>query len=487
MTFEPFPSQIDDLEQLRANNYTGLIVAEPGYGKSVTALMAIKDSGAEQTLIIAPQSTHLTAWDKDARLVLGHGVRIVGKSNKAQKAALQDLEWGVPGLFIVTPQLFTRTDISMWAPDYCVVDEGHILSTPGKAGQRKLSGYSVKDNPISQRAKMRLFLSGTPFRNKFENSWGVMRFLWPELYRRNEVAYDNYYGFLNARMTSEDVFAGRKPEGGIRTVKKWLVESNPGQLLEEAPCVIRHFRRSACCKHHSPNGFLKMEEANVVERTVELTAEQKRIIKDFENQGLAWIQDHPYSVDLPITLQQRIRQTCLAVPSLSFTGELDEYGVEKVVFEYQADNQSSFADEVENILEQIGDETAVIYLESQKFAKALTERLKANGVSAFEFSGATTKTRMKDFQEWGTKYRVCVAVVSAFSTGTDGAQRVCRNEIWLQVPVDDVLSIQGEARLERTGGTQQVQRFRVYDDFGYARGMYDQKLTERMGLQRSLM
>lgn len=486
MTFQPYPFQEKDLATLKENNFTGLLAVEMGGGKSVSSLLAVRESGANQTLIIAPKSTHATAWDADAKMALGQEVRVMGNGTKAQRQAISDFEWGGKGLFAVTPQMFTRADISLWRPEFLISDEIHTLNNPGSAGQRKLSGFSAKDSPISSQSGMRLALSGTPARNNFERLWSVMRFLWPELNQRGQVAYDNPWAWNLSRMTSENVFAGRKPTGEIRTVKKWLVEKEPGKLFREAPCVIQHLRRETCCDDPThQGGFLKHDAPNVTRRVVEISAKQKKIIRELEEQGLAWLNERPMVVDLPLTLQQRIRQTCLGVPTLEPTGELDEYGVPKMNVLFTHDTTSSFADAVEDTLEHWGDETAIIFMSSQKFAAALTERLNRKGFKAFEFSGATSKTRMGDLEKFGVDYRVMVATIESVGVGTNGIQRVCNNEIWVERSTDETNNAQGESRTDRLGSRGQTQRVIIEDSLGYAAGRYSEQVEKRMQLARS--
>lgn len=509
MTYKPYAFQEKDLAKLREHNYTGLLAIQPGGGKTATALFSARDSGASQTLIVAPKSTFNTAWKSTTPNILGVEARVIGNGVKDQRAAMSDLEWGVPGVYLTSPQLFTVSDISMWKPDLLVVDEVHQLNKAGGKGQRKLSGFSAKDDPISKQVGASLSLSGTPARSSFERMWAICRLHWPELYSRGQVGYDNYYSWLLDRMTSEEIptafewvpctWSEYRSRGEVygkviqgiphlgkttRTNKKWLLEKEPGRLFSEMPCVIQHFRREQCCEFH-PNGFLDMEKPNEVERVVELAPGQKRIIKELEDQGLTWIEDNPFVVDLPMTLQQRIRQVCLAEPTLEYTGELDEYGIPKTTLNYPEDFKSSFFEETLNILDQLGDEPVVIYLSSQRFAHVLTKRLIAAGISAFEYSGKTSKSREEDLKGFGTKFRVIVGIVSALGTGTDSLQHVSNNEVWLEVPVDDVDTQQAMGRLERMGQRKQVQRFWIHDDLGYSQGMFSTKLAKRLEVARS--
>ncbi len=205
----PMPHQVADTYKLRANNYTGLLNVEPGGGKTASSLFSARDSGASRILIIAPDQTHRSAWTPTVGAILGQEARTVGNTGKAKKAALMDMNFGYPGVYLTTPQLMTSADISDWSGDLLITDEGHLLNNAKAKGQRKWSGYHVSDGPpLSHRFGMRMFLSGTSWRNNFERAWATMRYLWPEQMYRGQVAHDNYYMWLNDRMTYEDIVKG---------------------------------------------------------------------------------------------------------------------------------------------------------------------------------------------------------------------------------------------------------------------------------------
>src|SRR5699024_6355033 len=250
---ELYEWQKRDVEELKQNGFIGLNNSQPGAGKTVVAVQCIRESGAELTLVIAPQSTHTSAWIPTVRELLGEEARIIGRSRKAEKQALLEFEMGFPGIYLVTPQLFTRSDVSQWAGDLVICDEIHMLGKPGAVGQKKLSGYNSPaiDKPISQRFAMRIALSGTPMRNTFDRMWSVTRFLWPELNKRGEIAAINHYMWKADRMTSAEIVTGFDRDRGERkTAKKWLREREPGRLLSEMPCVVGHYRRERCCEYH---------------------------------------------------------------------------------------------------------------------------------------------------------------------------------------------------------------------------------------------
>lgn len=489
MTMTPMPHQVADTYKMRANNYTALLNVEPGGGKTASSLFAARDSGASRILIIAPDQTHRSAWQPTVESILDTEARTIGNTGKGKKSALFDWEIGLPGVFLSSPQFMTRTDVSEWSGDMVITDEGHLLNNAKSKGQRKWSGYSAQDGqPLSQRFDSRLFLSGTSWRNNFERAWATMRYLWPELYRRGEVGWDNYYAWMNSRMTHENVYTNQRDANGQpKVVKQFLNEEFPGKLISEAPCVITHFRRERCCDYH-PSGFLPTDAPQEIREVIELLPAQKKAIRELEDHYMTYLEGEALTVDLTLTQQQRIRQLALGVPVLEFyTGpNADGEEVEKVRLDFEADCKSPFADRLFELLEELDDEAVVVYLESQRFARVLTEKLNNKGISAFEYSGPTKKERDNNLALFGKTYRVAVVTLASGGTGLDGLQKVTKTEVWFERSVDETTNTQGEARTDRMGGVGQVQRYFFHDDAGRSEGRMSDQLEKRRALAKTL-
>lgn len=459
---ELYDWQRKDVDRLAAADYVGLLNIEPGGGKTFASASAAHESGAASVLVIAPDATH-SSWTSTAN-GLGHEVHPLHNRNKAGKEAQALLDLGAPGWFVTTPQFFTRNYAGDWAPDFLIVDEVHQLGNPGSAGQRKLSGFNNRDKvqPISQRATHRLALSGTPARNHFERMWSVTRLLWPGAHKRNQVADELFHRWQVDRMTSR--FAPYMPKGQQTVFEN---EAQPGRLLGELPLAINHYRRRQCCEAH-PDGFLDVEEPQVLREVVNLTPAQNRLIRDAEANAIMWFEDNPYVFNLPIVAQMRIRQTLLAEPTLHELPPIREDDDMRTMVTYAPDAKSPTLDRMLELLDELDDEPVVVFTASQKFAELATNRFNAAGVTAFEYSGATTGNRTENMALFGTDFRVAVVVIAAGGTGLDGIQRVCSTEFWADRDLDMTNNIQAEARADRMGASRQVQRFIFTDDRGLA-------------------
>jgi SNF2 family DNA or RNA helicase len=258
-----------------------------------------------------------------------------------------------------------------------------------------------------------------------------------------------------------------------KTRKSYTEEKNPGALIAAMPLCIIHKRREYCCEFH-PEGFLPLEEPLVSELTVELTAGQKRAIREMESEYAAWLGEDRLRADLTLTQKQRIRQMTLGLPHMS----ADE------TVEFAVDCESPKMDAVLDVMEQIDYEGTLIFTSSQRFATVATERLNGAGIPAAEYSGATLKTRDQSVEDLRSgKIKALVVVIAAGGTGLN--LQFVSNEIWLDRDIDPVNNEQAEGRADRMGAARRVQRFILHDDLGYDQGQYSSELAKQLRLNQS--
>lgn len=481
----PFPFQREDLDTLRSHGYVGLLNMGTGSGKTAVSCWAIQESGAKCVLVVAPAQTMGSAWVPTVKKILGLDAREIGNGTKAKREAMADYLLGYEGIFLVTPQLLSRktTDISAWTGDMLILDEAHTMANPRTAIQRRLGGFTPAESRValSTRFPMRLALSGTALRNRFELSWGHSRFLWPHLDRAEQVSHLNFWAWQMYRQEHKEIYIGGYDHNGQpKKAKQYLGEKIPGKWVREAPNVISHFKRERCCAHH-PAGYLPLDAPTERHMTVPLLPAQKKAIRELEDHYMTYVTNHPMVVELPLTKATRIRQFILGVPSVEY---LDD-DVQSV--DFADDCPSPFLDQTLDLLTgEFEDEPVVIFTDSAKFAAVTVKRLNAAGVSAFEYSGVTRKDRDENMKLFGTKYRVVVAVLAAAAEGLDGLQRVSKTEIWLSSSTDQTLNEQAMGRLDRIGGVGQVLRIHLHDDLGLSRGKLNEALAKRLELNRSL-
>lgn len=477
----PYDWQLRDLAKLRANGYVGLVAIEAGGGKSLTATLAIMDAKPRVTLIVAPKSTHHTAWIPTLRDNAGITPRVIGNDSKATKEAMFSFLIGEAGIYLISPQLVTRSDISAWSGDMLIWDEIHMGAvTPKSKLQRKASGYHVSDGvPLNARFPMRLALSATPMRGDFSNMWGVAKFLWGTThYLRGQIASSNFLMWQADRMNYQTVFTNQRDHNGQpKQVKQYLSEAQPGRLLSEFPAVVMHKRRETCCADPShQGGFLPTEAPQIIHRTVELTPRQKKSVREMNDHMMTWIGLNALTADISLTQKQRVRQLTLAEAEVE-TYELNGEEKTRVVFDKEA--KSPVIEEIKHILSNLPeDEAVVIYTDSQIFAEVITHQIDG----AAEYSGV----RKADLTRFGKDYRVLVGTVAAVGTGTAGLNAVAATEIFADQPLSLTMLTQSSARLDRLDNTRRVQRFIILDDMDVQSGRLENLWAQQVMVARSM-
>lgn len=447
-----------------------LIVSDPGAGKTVVAVEILKALNPEVVLIIAPPSTHGSAWLRTIRRQGLSGEVLPLSGTKKGKANFEALKWGKAGIYITSAQWFTRTDWKGIEPDAIIVDEIHMLGKYGNAGQKKLVGTRARPGIY---APIRIGLSGTPFRNNFENAWSIARWIEPT------SVMDEFW--LWRRMKCAGKYAHFAPQN-------WEVtgELKPGELAASLTCYIAHFQRGNCCDYH-PKGFLAhLPEPVRVERDLLMTKDQARFYNSMEESYLGYLTTPdesgkvPVVAEFPITARGMLRFCALGLPSLNSE-------TEKLFFE--DDCESPKLDALVEDIQKLDGARALVLTHSAQFAEVAAKRLTGAGIRTVAWTGNLSKTKrekaLADFI--ADELDAIVGVISAMGTGTDGLQMAAYNVMWLSVDDDASNNVQGVGRLDRLGQEHQVvmSEYRMLKTFDV--GHLSRQLQRILDLNKSLI
>lgn len=468
---KPYPFQEADIRKLVANGGTGLLVSAPGAGKTLVAVETALRTKASVVLVIAPQGTHSSAWQRTlsrqttpsstSPKATGKQSAKPGSSSTKSSLSLKLLDgstrgkanfaalmWKEPGWYICTPQWFAR-NISKWhgvKPDLAIFDEIHMAGAWQNATRKAM--YALE-------AEHRLGMSGTPFRNKFENSFAIVNWVFPGITDEQ----DYWVWRISYCLTKYDRFA---PQNRIV-----LGERHPGELVSSLPCYIIHLQREKCCEFH-PKGFLEgLDEPDVVERLLPMTTDQRKFYRQMEQSQVAWLETPdetgklPVVAELPITARGMLRFCALGLPSY-------DPETEKVYFEMNC--PSPKLDQLLKDVDELDGGRVLVLTHSKQFAKVAVQRLLDAGVAVEGWHGDSTKKArditLKRFMD--DEIQVIVGVIAAMGTGTDGLQEATNTVIFLSVDDDPTGMVQAYGRLDRLG-----QRHKVVMIYYYSEGTYD--------------
>lgn len=451
----PYPYQQRDIDFISNNGGTGVIATQVGGGKTLVAVEVAKKINAKCVLVIAPKGTHKRAWHRTIlRQIPDAEIKYLNSTIQGNNNLLE-LERGEDGWYLISPEFFrTMTWVGI-TPDLAVFDEVHRASNRDSKTAKML---------LTLKAKQRLGMSGTIAGNRIEGFWSVLRWIYPDIAGRSFWRWVNTYC-----ITKPDYFAGEVVVG----------EKVPGMIAKSIPCYIRHLKREKCCEFHPDGMDSDLPSLVSIERTVQLSNEQRRIYKQMEKDLLVWLNDHPLTAEIPVATRIRLRQITLGTPSISPDGEV-----------YFDDNcRSSKIDELFNIIGDHPDGDSMLVLtHSQKFASVVAKRLQKAGFTAFEWSGAVPqKDRDKALEAFvAGEIQFIVGVIAAIGEGTDGLQERCSTMVWLSKDDNRLLNEQAMGRLDRRGQTKSVISYEIIAEDTYDEGQLSKLVLDQLRMNQSL-
>lgn len=450
----PRPEQEAAIQQVLTDR-SHICRGETGAGKTLIGVEAVLRSGAAITVIIAPLNT-FSGWTKTfIRQSRGKVTpRVIGSTTKAGRLAFEALASRKPGVYLVGWEKFRMYDWENMPLDFVILDEVHR-----QQNRKAVNHISVM---TTKHATYKLALSATPWGNHIQGAWATIRWLW---YGNDAVVgrNDSFWNWVTKHMTTAlNKYSGKKVEE----------ERVPGTVWASLPS-----------KSYFPSPY--QDEPIIHEVVVPLMPAQRKIYDRFEQEALVWLDEHPLVADLPSVMRVRLRQICLAVPSIKFEWQripdadlMDEkfdwnrwemeerengwYAYKEVVY-FEEDARSTKAD---SMLDKISDLHAggpvpiLIFTHSEKFATMFTLRLQDKGYRARRFVGgmpAFEREWKKD--NFGVEFDIMVATIPTIGEGTDGLQDVCNIEFWASLDDNRLLNTQAKGRLSRPGQKKTVQRF----------------------------
>lgn len=467
---ELFDFQEADVEELLAADGRGFVVADPGAGKTLEAVETGLRSRHEVILVVAPANTLAHVW---IQTIIAQdpkaNVRWIDGSEDG-KRALYEAELGYPGWYVMSTSIFARTELRSIRPDMTIIDEAHQVSShDSKSFTRNLKPRQQGFHPGAP-----MVLSGTIYRNAFENFWSLLRFVYPWMDGPGELADINRERWIQANCETEyDHF---RP-GNYRVVGELI----PGSLASRIPTYIQHFKRQECCAFH-PQGFLHDLPAPIeIRYDVPMSAEQKKAMERMKDSYVAWLDSQiserkPLVAKLPISARTRMRQIGLGVPSFLDTGRIDDKGMPIETVGFAPGCESPKLDLFHQRFKAIG-EPYLAMTTSKQFAHEAVRRFNEDyKIPATEWSGDIDKHKRDRSKEAfiAGDLGLIVGVVEAVATGIDGLQLATNNLAHFDRSEDTTSEIQGISRLDRRGQIRAV----VDEDY-VAPGTLDEGVLDR--------
>ena len=406
-------------------------------------------------------------------------------STKAGKLAFADFYAGADGHFFVGSQFLTAQDFmsvpelgadgeqlvnektgkpvnkrihmrifkKMKRPvDMIVFDEIHVIANR-KSQCRRTLGTIATDWKVG--------MSGTWVGNKFENSWSITQWLWPDHIDRAFSRWRDEWCTVELQY-----FPGQQ-----RAHESVSGEKRPGEFVQSLPCYIRL------------DGELEIPAPEVV--LVDLLPEQRRDYDALEADNLVWLQSAAGSqavlvTDIPIVMRSRLRTATLGVMSMTDDDEIY----------FDVNTKSTKLNALRGILDRPHWRTGsvAIYTDSKRFAKVTVARMQMAGYNAVEWSGDVDSKGRDAIKAafLAGQIQYLVATIPSFSTGLDGFQSVCNKVVWLSESDNSMLNQQAIKRFFRTGRKDGFEHVKILARNTYDEGVFGTKVQEVLAMNASL-
>jgi len=444
------PEQIEAVNRA-INEPTRAVLNASQYGTGKTVVTVEVGQGVAPDgikLIVCPLMTKHSWRETILNQYPDQDVKFIN-SLKSGKQALEAMLSAVPGWYIIGREYFATRNVSdriaKFSPniDFLAYDECQ------KWSNHKSQGFSKMKR---MKPQFKMALSATPAGNKFTGLYAITQWLWPKF-----EGHASFWAWVKDWCeTEEDYFAGTIVVG----------EAEPkGKFVKSLPCYIR---------------LTKDFGDPVHERiVVELSAKERKIYDQIEKTMIAWLNDNPMVIKLPIVKRLRLRQASL--------GEISYDKASDTVY-YDDNMKSTKYDALLDFIKRNEDEPMLIFTHSAKFADVVAYQLIRDGYKALPYYGEVPETERhaikKAFQDGDIDY--IVATMDTIGEGVDGLQHRAHIMVWLSRSDNGMLNEQAFRRLYRRGQTKTVISVDIVAKDTYDDGQLSTLVQRAIDMNRSL-
>lgn len=412
-----------------------------GTGKTLSAFWAaecLRGLGQiRRVLVVAPKSAMRNAWESTI-ISTCPGVKfVVLRGERRQKiAACKDVS---NTYIIVNPESLHIIKDSLPEVDLVIADESTKFKT-WKAQRTQALNYIALQRRV-------WLMTGTPAPQAPTDAYAQIRIL-------RGGKYMSFTSFRDKTMYQINKF-------------RWKAKSVATKVVsdEMQPCI--RFSRDEC---------LDLPDLAVIDYKVPLSEQQKKVVKQLQDQALALIDGEVVTAVNAATVLSKCLQALTGV----VYGNTDNDGERQ---EVPVDSTELF-EAVGDIVDQ-SEQPVLIYVAYRSSVKAMLDYFAKDGVPAAGITADTTVDERTEIfekiQSGELKVMVAVAQTVAHGITLTNANTI----VWLTPPMSFETYDQANGRIYRKGQTRKCTIYRVYQD--WVTRLLLKRLDERTELQNTLL
>lgn len=338
-----YPHQEKAKKFIISNNGKGALFFDVGCGKTLTSLAVFDAMGLKRMLVVCPLSILENAWGGDIERFTDFKYQNLRAkhTNPQAQIFLINYEACLGDKF---PKLLAQIK-----PDLLVLDESVRI----KSHDAKTTKSILKCAPF---VPHRIILSGCPAPNNMMEYWSQMMFLDSQIFPRSFFAFRNTYFHLQrgTQVFPPGTYIAKDKYKEIfgKGFKYEITEANRIKMMNRMVPYATWVKKEDC---------LSLPEQIDVSREVTLSASEMKCYKDMKNHLVTIINQEAIAATNALSKLTKLREITSGF-LIDYEGKTQGFGTSKL-------------NELQAVLEELGNKQAIIWINFKFEAKRIVEAL----------------------------------------------------------------------------------------------------------------